>query len=195
MIKNIIFDISGIFITTDENIILEHYSKRFDIPLEKVKQAYDNHFRKYEMGKLSKDKFTKKLFRDMGINHDPHFWDRRIQYKKRYEEPFKLLDQLKKKYKVYYISNEGKEYWEMIDERLSVTKHFNGGIVSYQAKKRKPHTSIFLKLLRKYRLDADECLFIDDSAHNLPGAQKVGIRTIHYRNLPQLKQDLKRFKV
>ncbi|MBD3164032.1 HAD-IA family hydrolase [Candidatus Woesearchaeota archaeon] len=195
MIKNIIFDISGIFITSDEKIILEHYSKRFDIPYEKVKQAYESHFRKYEMGRLSKDKFTLMLFRDMGLKHDPHFWDRRIQYKKRYEEPFKLLDKLKKKYKVYFVSNEGKEYWHMVDERLKITKHFDGGIVSFQAGRRKPHTKIFSKLLRKYRLNADECIFIDDSAHNLPGAQKVGIRTIHYQNMKQLKADLKRFKI
>ena len=39
----------------------------------------------------------------------------------------------------------------------------------------KPNKEIFEHLLGKYNLNADECLFIDDSEKNIEGAKALGI--------------------
>lgn len=195
MIKNIIFDISGIFITCDEDLILKHYSDKYNIPFKRAKQAYGNHFENYERGEFSKDEFTKRVFGDMSLEWDPHFWEVRIKLKKRYDEMFEFLEKIKEKYSVYFVSNEGREYWKMVDEKLDITRHFIDGVVSFQAGVRKPDLKIFKMLLERNNLKPEECIFIDDSEKNLDGARQLGMEVLHYTGVKKLEGDLRKLGI
>ena len=53
---------------------------------------------------------------------------------------------------------------------------FDGLVLSGTLGMVKPHKEIFEHLLNKYGLNADECLFVDDSPKNIAGAESVGIK-------------------
>jgi putative hydrolase of the HAD superfamily len=55
---------------------------------------------------------------------------------------------------------------------------------------RKPDEAIYRLALEVTQRRADECLFIDDRALNLECARQMGMRTIHFENAAQLRQDL-----
>jgi putative hydrolase of the HAD superfamily len=55
---------------------------------------------------------------------------------------------------------------------------------------RKPDEGIYKLALEVTQRSPDECLFIDDRELNLECAQQLRMRTIHFKDAPQLRRDL-----
>ena len=55
---------------------------------------------------------------------------------------------------------------------------------------RKPDEGIYKLALEVTQRDPEESLFIDDRELNLECAKQLGMRTIHFQNAAQLRQDL-----
>lgn len=81
---------------------------------------------------------------------------------------------------LYLLSNISIKFAEEY-ERNPVMKRvlspFDGLVFSGPLRMIKPDARIFHYLLDTYGLNADECLFIDDSPKNIAGAEAVGIHT------------------
>jgi len=81
--------------------------------------------------------------------------------------------------KVYLVSNISQKFaseYKEVPWIKSLFDRFDGLIFSSDYKICKPSTEIFEILLKKYSLNADECLFIDDLPANIKGAQTSGIK-------------------
>ena len=68
----------------------------------------------------------------------------------------------------------------------------DGKVVSYQIHAIKPEPEIYLYLLEKYNLKAEECLFFDDRAQKVEGAEKLGIQAIRVESQQQLLGELEK---
>ena len=81
--------------------------------------------------------------------------------------------------KLYLLSSISKGFAESynkvpwIDSLFSL---FDGIVLSGTIGIVKPHREIFEHLLGKYSLNAEECVFIDDSQKNIDGAEAIGIK-------------------
>lgn len=107
-----------------------------------------------------------------------------------------LLKKLKKRYALYLISNTNKMHFEYIKKKFpDILRHFTRTFPSHEVGDRKPDLEIYRKVLRKIRFRPEETVFIDDVPKFLRGAEKVGIRTIHFRSRKQLIQDLRKLGV
>ena len=60
-----------------------------------------------------------------------------------------------------------------------VDDYFEHCFLSYEMNLLKPHAEIYLKVLEKAGIRAEDTLFIDDSAQNCEGAEAVGIKTLN----------------
>lgn len=69
-------------------------------------------------------------------------------------------------------------------------ERFRGIVVSGDERLVKPDPAIYRLLLDRYGLRAEDCVFIDDSAHNVQGAEAVGMRGLHFASPEQLARDL-----
>ncbi len=95
--------------------------------------------------------------------------------------------------KLYLLSNASIQQCKYHD-RIPGTEYFDGRIVSAEHKLIKPQREIYQLLLDTYGLQAEECLFIDDSPLNVEGAYCVGIRGIVFDgDLPRLRRELQGF--
>lgn len=102
------------------------------------------------------------------------------------------LEELKSKgYKVYYLSNFSEKAKNECAESLDFIPHMNGGYLSYTVKMIKPDPAFYNLLLTTYDLKAEECVFIDDTPKNIKAGEELGIRGIVYKDLEQVKADLK----
>jgi 2-haloacid dehalogenase len=45
-------------------------------------------------------------------------------------------------------------------------------------------------MIERYRLIAENCLFIDDNFNNIEAARKLNFQAIHFKSAEQLKLDL-----
>jgi ABC-type lipopolysaccharide export system ATPase subunit len=54
----------------------------------------------------------------------------------------------------------------------------------------KPDARIYHHLLERFDLTAGDCVFIDDSAANVAGAEAVGITGLHFQSPERLRREL-----
>lgn len=105
---------------------------------------------------------------------------------------FHRLRQLREKgYRVVMLSNTNDGHWDEIERRFEakmgepLSNFFDALYLSYRMRLRKPEPEIFRELLAAENIDADSCLFFDDSAENCEAARSVGIEAILMeRNAP-----------
>lgn len=62
-------------------------------------------------------------------------------------------------------------------------KPFEAVVISGHIKLIKPRRESFMYLLEKYKLNARDCILIDDQEVNVTAARKCGIKSIHVQNL------------
>ena len=84
-------------------------------------------------------------------------------------------------YGLYLLSNAGythREYWPTVPG----SEYFDGVVVSAYEKLLKPDPAIYRRLLERFGLRAEECIFTDDRQVNLAGAETVGIKSVLFRS-------------
>ncbi len=80
---------------------------------------------------------------------------------------------------VYLLSNASARqprYWP----RIPGSECFDGAVISALERCLKPEVKIYRILLERYRLKADESLFVDDVAANVEGAARAGLRGFQF---------------
>lgn len=89
------------------------------------------------------------------------------------------LPKLKAKgYKLYALSNYGKELFELHMKNAGFMDYLDGAVISYELHLCKPDPAIYNALLDKYGLNPAECVFFDDRKENIEGAMKCGINGV-----------------
>ena len=83
---------------------------------------------------------------------------------------------------LYILSNWDKQSFPLVQKKFpAIFEHFKPEniMISGTVGLVKPSPEIFEHFLKTYNLKAEECLFIDDEAANIKGAQYCGIFTLH----------------
>ncbi|MEK0306421.1 HAD family hydrolase [Bifidobacterium favimelis] len=81
---------------------------------------------------------------------------------------------------VWGLSNWSAQLFPLTWERSPILHTLDGFVVSGRVRMRKPDPAIFEYALGKFGIDAGGCVFVDDMAVNVEGANKVGIRGIRF---------------
>ena len=100
-------------------------------------------------------------------------------------EKFRTLRSLRERgYRVLLLSNTNAVHWQAIEEKLKgiegrpLTDYFDGVYLSFEMNACKPDDEIFEKLLAVEGINAEECLFLDDSRDNCATAASMGIASL-----------------
>ncbi len=93
-------------------------------------------------------------------------------------------------YRVLYLSNFGEKAKKDCAEALDFLPYMDGGILSYREKVIKPMPEIYERLIERYGLTPEECVFLDDTQANLDAAERFGIHTIRFQGLAQAVEEL-----
>jgi len=88
------------------------------------------------------------------------------------------------------ISNMHREHAQALRADLRHLTGFVSLALSSELGIAKPDPAIYRHCLQEIDVQPGECLFIDDRAGNVAGAQAVGMHGIVYRSVPQLAADL-----
>lgn len=91
----------------------------------------------------------------------------------------------------YALTNWSAETFPIALARYEFLHWFDGRVVSGEEKTRKPHPEIFRILFERFMADPARTLFIDDSERNVNAARAIGIRSLVFRDPPQLESALK----
>jgi len=91
-----------------------------------------------------------------------------------------LIRALRPRYQTALLSNFMDELREIVTVRYPMADAFDLLMGSCYEGIMKPDAAIFQRILQRLNCQADEAIFIDDFAHNVEGAQAVGMYAIHY---------------
>ena len=197
MISTIIFDLGGVLFTNGAGLFVQYLAERYhykEALLDAVIHGPTGSA--YRSGSMSSGDFWK-IFKasfplPLGAAELERIWE--FQYEL-IEETREIILELRKKYRVYYLSDTVKKRVDNLQKKYRFLTLFEGGVFSHEAGIRKPNPEIYKKVLARAGVSGTEAVFIDDKAHNLAPAAALGIHTIHFTNSRQLKRDLARLNL
>jgi putative hydrolase of the HAD superfamily len=94
-------------------------------------------------------------------------------------------------YPLYCLSNMGHASIDYLEREQPFFEVFSGKVISCRVNLCKPEPAIFEHALRTYGLEARDTVFVDDVEKNVVAAAKLGIRTIHLRNVADCERELR----
>ena len=97
---------------------------------------------------------------------------------------FLLREELKKiKEKKYIFTNGSHSHVENVTKQLGIQDLFDGVFAITDADfVPKPHIDPYQKIIKKFNLNPEESILIEDIAHNLEQAKKLGMKTCWLEN-------------
>lgn len=181
-IKAIVFDFGGVIIDLYPNRTFDELRNHIDSSKEDLVHALAMEL---ELGKISGDDFIQRLsflFNDRKSDREvTAIWNRMLCEVD--SEKVTFLNELKKSYKVYLLSNTNivhKKFFDIICNNAfgtSMEDFFDDTFYSHELKLRKPDKEIFQYLVKETKLKSSEILFIDDLSSNIESANSIGLET------------------
>jgi len=192
-IKLIIFDLGGILVENYDMPFFEALADATGKSRKDIEEEIKQLMQKSERGEISEHEFIKQFLREVNCKEHPKKIVE-IRRKATKESPGvrDLISKLKKHYKVAFATNNAEEEFKYNNKMFGFEKLFDWGIASYHACARKTEPKMFKMILEHFHVKPEETIFIDDSAANLKAPQELGIKTIHFISLEQLKKELEK---
>lgn len=199
MIRNIIFDLGNVIIKYNQEQIINNFTKKE----EEIKYIYNEIFHAPEwelmdLGNITNDEAIEVINKRNEFKYQKltenflHEWYKKQAINRKIVEIAKILK--KNGYKLFVLSNMANLTYEYFknDEFFSLC---TGIIISAHEHLIKPDERVFRLLLDRYKLNAEECLFIDDdpSGENYKTANKMGIKGRRIK--PNQSEDVKKLLV
>lgn len=199
MIRTVIFDIGNVLakFAWKEHFASKGYSE--DI-LKRLAAATveSEDWREYDRGCL-KDEEVVQLFVENDPGIEKEIREVTADYSflvTRYDYAIPWVKKLKESgYQVLVLSNFSQKALRECWNALDFLPYVDGGILSFQDKLIKPDPAIYHLILSRYHLKAEECVFLDDTFHNIEAAAAVGIHTILFENKKQAEAELEKLGV
>ena len=197
MIKNVVFDLGKVLINNDPS----EYLRKYGYDEEKYQTLLDAIWTDSLWGDMDIAKYES--FRDIiEIYVEKHkeleselrrfFADDWMELYVAYEDTVKFYNEVYSQgYNIYLLTNFSKDGYEYISNKFDFFKKAKVAVVSSHLKIAKPDMRIYKYLLETYKLNPDECVFIDDSAQNIKAAKELGIHGIVYTDIESLRNEFK----
>lgn len=177
MIKNIVFDLGGVLVDFNPRKTL---SKYFDESThDKIMDAVFNHddWHKMDQGLLSLEQAAQQCCERLDETHHEKVTHMMLNWADEmpvFEDITQVIKNLHENgYKIYLLSNIPSYFYDF-QPKIPALKYFDGFLISSDEKLIKPSPEIYLKLLEKFSLKAEECFFIDDMQRNVDAAIEQG---------------------
>jgi len=191
-IKTLIFDFGDVFINLDKPGAMQHALDLFNLKTFDTDMIETNML--YEVGKISTSEFIafyKSKFPNVSETELINAWNCIIK-----DFPEHRLEFIKnlanqKEYKLILLSNTNDMHIDFIKKNVSFYEEFKACFdvfyLSQEIHYRKPNTAIFEFVLKENNINANECLFVDDTKDNTDTAANMGF---HIWNIDETKEDV-----
>ncbi len=202
-VKNIIFDLGGVIMNIDFKKTERAFEELGFPDFAKYMTQYHitPFFAAYEVGEIDTTEFIKGVLQIAG----KPITDREVITAWNAllldfpPENVALLESIRKKYRIFLLSNTNALHHDAFQQTLynlagkRLEEIFERTYFSHQVHLRKPHVTIYERVLEENQLEPSETLFIDDTASNFSGAEECGIQTFHLKK-PMTIRDIPLFK-
>ena len=193
MIKVIMFDLSGVLLTPYDDHLLEWISKKINKSIEEIWPIFNKHIQPAERGEISEYQSFEEISKELNLGVDAlEIQEKRKEATSVNPKSAEFIQELKKQYKVMFATNNAAEEFTRNYYLFELNKIFHSGKASYQLRARKPTKEFFEKYIEFLGVKPEEIVFTDDNEMNLVSPKELGIHVIHFKNIEQFKEELKK---
>ena len=187
MIKNVIFDIGNVLVDFHPIPYFQRLLPKSDMSLI-CPLIFDSIWEQIDEGRLTCEQAKRKHIQrhpqyTKEIEYVYAHWKEMMALKEDTYAYFKECQQ--RGFHVFLLSNIGAESHQYLSERYTFFDDADGAILSYQHRCIKPDVRIYQLLIKRYRLNAEECVFFDDNLLNIQNACALGMKGILFENCTQ----------
>jgi FMN phosphatase YigB (HAD superfamily) len=191
MIKLIIFDLTGVCFSDEEELFLKLFAKKYKINHQELCTLYYNLIKDAELGKVSGASVWQNIFKKYNISGDPMVVMKDMtNMKEAFLDTLELVKKLRKNYMTAYYANYCNECWNILMSRFDLSEYFDFGIASCNARARKPSFRGLAMIMEYCRVRSEETIFVDNNMYNAADALKIDLRTIYVSDRNKLQEML-----
>ena len=203
-IKNIIFDLGGVFLDVDYQRTKQAF---VDMGIVNFDDFYQQSFSNPLFAQLERGLVTPEMFYDhfreatatqLSNEEIKGAWNAMLGSFIR--SSVAILPLLKKRYNTYLLSNTNAIHYQAFNNihqleygNLDFDFHFHKTYYSHLFHERKPETLAYEIILRENNLKKEETLFVDDTEKNVAGAKSAGVAILHLKKGELVENALKQF--
>jgi len=191
-IESVIFDWGGVLIDDPRPGLLRFCADAFGVPQDRYTPVHDSFLDEFGKGLISEEDFWQGISQRLGrpAPKVPSLWSQAFRSAcKPRPEVFGLVSCLHAKgYKTALLSNTEHPAVEFFHE--FGYDMFDALVFSCEQGVAKPEPRIYEITLEKLGSIAQRSVFVDDRPDYIEGAKRVGLATIRFASLAQLKRDL-----
>lgn len=197
MIQTLIFDLGGVIIKHQHNLMPIIISEVFAISEKQGTEIWHEHKDALLTGELPSIDFLNKIKTELSITTPIQTlldsWTTLYEHaaKGLNTELLDMISKLKQAYRVYLLTDTLDTHHAFNDKR-GIYAHFDGVYASHlEGKSKSQGKSAFELFLKNYKLQAEHCVFIDDMEAYVSLAISLGLQAFVYTSNDQLVRDLK----
>ena len=199
MIKTVIFDIGNVLVGFEWKAFFRKFGYSEEMFSRIAKATVESSiWPEYDRGVLTDEEMMDSFVRnDPVIEKELREILENVQgMLTRYDYAIPWVKELQQKgYQVLVLSNFGRRAHRDCMDALDFLNYVDGGILSYQEKTIKPEPEIYQRLIEKYSLVPEECVFLDDTEKNLTAAAGFGMHTVHFTDRESALEELRKLGV
>ncbi|HLD85174.1 MAG TPA: HAD family phosphatase [archaeon] len=181
--KAFVFDWGDVIALMDTPGFAKTIAERHGIKPDKFHTIELGHRIKNNSGKMTDLQYIEALNRDLGLKLDKkEFFKEFLEgFVKINSELVEIIKKLKNNYKILLLTNNNEGFMKYI-KKVEFSHLFDKIYNSYDHKMAKPDPKFFNKVLKDAKLNADECIFVDDNERNIKAARQLGFHVVHYKS-------------
>lgn len=201
MIKTVVFDIGNVVwrFRPLQTLVFRQWAKLLGVSLHDFRLNFyekDGLYRRFETDSLGLSDWFADIAPDLDsklfIDIFNHTYQNRTEFSKYINLPvIELISTLRRHLPVGCLSNLEKQLSFAVEK--NILQNFDYHIISWQVRCRKPNPEIYREIFKHGKFLPSEILFIDDTPINVAAAKKLGINSVLFTNVSQLKRDLIKF--
>lgn len=195
MIRSVISDLGKVILFFDNHIFFRKIAEFCPFSALDIEERVHKHrdlIRSFDRGKISPEEFYREVIQRLDADVDQEtFFSIYCDIFSLNSPVLDILAGLKAKYRLILLSNTDIERFGFVKRAFPEIFIFDGYVLSFEVGYLKPHPQIYAEALKKAKARAEDCVFIDDIEQNIKGAKRIGLDTILYGPMTDLKAELR----
>ena len=198
-VHSIFWDVGGVLLTNGwDREARGRAIARFGLDADEFEERHELVVADFETGRLSLEDYLKStVFCQPRTFDESDFTSFMLAQSQPKPESLALLRALRTdgRYRMAMLNNESAELNQHRIRHFALYDCFDVFLSSCYLGVRKPADAIYRLALQLTQRDPERCVFIDDRPINLECAARLGIHTVHFRDVGALRADLSRLGI
>jgi putative hydrolase of the HAD superfamily len=193
-VNTLFWDNGGVFLTNGWDRNSRHAAvEKFQLDWTDFEDRHELMLNAFETDRASLDEYLRRtvFYKPRAFTPDD-FKSFMFEQSQAFPEPIAFLGEMARlgRYSMASLNNESREINEYRIHKFHLRDYFKAFFSSCYLGVRKPEEQIYRLALEISQREPGECILIDDRGLNLECAREIGMHTIQFKNVVQLRGDL-----